>query len=162
MLTLTQLEQLPFYNRVTIPHEYLDVMGHMNIRWYMAIFDDAAWNFFADFGMDMAYYQATNGGAFALRQFISYLAEVHVGETVAIRTRILGRTNKLIHFMHFMINESSGELAATMEVLGAHANTQERRLSPFPQEIAAGIDKMLAGTSRLDWDAPVCGVIRVA
>lgn len=161
MISLTQLTQLPCYNRVTIPEAYLDVMGHMNVRWYVAMFDDAAWDFFADFGMDQAYYDGTNSGGFALRQYISYLAEVRVGETVAVRTRMLARSAKLIHFMHFMINETTGVLAATMEVLGAHANLEERRLSPFPPQVAAQIDEMLAENGRLDWAAPVCGVIKV-
>lgn len=158
--TLDQITQLPCYHRATIPQAYLDVMGHMNIRHYMGLFDDAAWGFFADFGMTEAYYQSTTGGAFALEQHICYLAEVHLGETVAIHTRVNGRTAKRIHFIHFMINETTSKLAATLEVIGSHANRETRRTSPFPPEIAAQIDQLLASHRQLNWSAPLCGIMK--
>jgi acyl-CoA thioester hydrolase len=160
MIPLQQLNQLPLYNRVTIPESYLDLMGHVNIRYYTAMFDDAAWELFAGIGMDQAYYDAGVGGAFALQHFIRYLAEIHAGETVAVRSRLLGRSAKRIHFMHFMINETTGKLAATMEVLGAHADLAIRRTSPFPPTIANRLDAQIAAQAALDWEAPVCGVIQ--
>lgn len=160
MVEISQISPLPCFHRTTIPQEYLDVMGHMNIRHYMGIFDDAAWDFFASFGMTQAYYDDTSGGAFALEQHIRYLAEVHVGETVAIYTRIIGRSAKRIHFIHFMINETTSRLAATLEVLGSHVNREIRRTSPFPPGIAAQIDQILAEQSQLGWDAPICGVLK--
>ena len=160
MLELNQITQLPCFHRTTIPKAYLDVMGHMNIRHYMGLFDDAAWDFFAAFGMTQAYYDGTTGGAFALEQHIRYLAEVHVGETVAIYTRIIGRSAKRIHFIHFMVNETTGKLAATLEVIASHADRKIRRTSPFPPAIAAQIDQILAKQSQLDWEAPLCGVMK--
>ena len=135
-------------------------MGHMNIRHYMGLFDDAAWGFFASFGMTEAYYHSTTGGAFALEQHIRYLAEVHVGETVAIHSRMNGRTAKRIHFIHFMINETTGKLAATLEVIGSHANRETRRTTPFPTDIATQIDQLLAKHNQLDWQPPLCGVMK--
>lgn len=160
MIPTLQLQTLPRFHRQTIPEDYLDVMGHMNVRWYMALFDAAAWPYFASFGMDRAYYESQHGGGFALQHFIRYLAEVRVGETVAVHTRTLGRSAKRIHFMHFMINETTDTLAATLEALGAHADVQARRTSPFPPPIAARIDALLAEQKQLPWEAPVCGVIR--
>lgn len=160
MISLKKLNALPVYYRKTIPDDYLDVMGHMNIRWYMTLFDEAAWHFFNSFGMDRQYYEASNNGAFALKQFIRYLAEVHAGETVAVRTRVLGRSAKRIHFMHFLINETTGKLATTMESLGSHADLAARRTSPFPDSIAAVLDTMIAEQDQLGWAAPLCGVIQ--
>ncbi|WP_420644795.1 acyl-CoA thioesterase [Candidatus Leptofilum sp.] len=159
MIDIAQIQQLACFHRATIPEAYLDVMGHMNIRHYMGLFDDAAWGFFAAFGMDEAYYHSANSGAFALEQHIRYLAEVHVGETVAIHTRVNGRSVKRIHFIHFMLNETTGKLAATLEVVGSHANLATRRTSPFPDHIAARLDQLLAEHNQLDWQAPLCGVM---
>jgi acyl-CoA thioester hydrolase len=158
-LTLEQIEALPLFHRETIPVAYLDAMGHMNVQWYMALFDKAGWNFFASFGMDQRYYEEEKGGGFALQQFINYLAEVRAGETVALRTRFLGRSARRIHFMHFMINETRGNLACTMEVLGSHADMRVRRTSPYPEHIARRIDALLAAHESLSWEAPVCGLI---
>ncbi|MEO1646120.1 MAG: thioesterase family protein, partial [Chloroflexota bacterium] len=73
--TIEQAQQLPCYHRQTIPKDYLDVMGHMNVRYYMALFDEGGWGFFRALGMDEAYYRDNNAGGFALRQYITYVAE---------------------------------------------------------------------------------------
>jgi acyl-CoA thioester hydrolase len=158
-MNLKQVEQLPLFNRRTIPNAYLDAMGHMNVRHYIGLFDDATWHFFATFGMNQAYYDEAQAGAFALEQHIHYLAEVHAGELISIRSRLINRTAKRIHFMHFMINESTEKLAATLEVVGSHANLAQRRTSPFPAHIAAQIDEVLTANQALTWDAPICGVM---
>ena len=159
-LSPTQIHQLPCFHRATIPEAYLDVMGHMNIRHYMGLFDEAAWGFFHAFGMTEAFILNSSSAAFALEHHVRYLAEVHLGETVAIHTRVNGRTAKRIHFMHFMLNETTGKLAATLEVIASHANRDTRRTSPFPAEIASQIDQFVAEHSQLDWVAPLCGVMR--
>lgn len=158
-LSISQLEQLPLTYRVTVTDGHLDLMGHMNVRHYLGFFDDATWHLFASFGMDHHYYTTSGNGSFALQQFIFYLAEVRTDETIGIRSRVYGRNDKRIHFMHFMVNETTGQLAATVEMLGSHANLAVRRTSPFPPAIAADIDALLAEHNRLDWPTPLCGAI---
>ena len=160
MIEPSQIQQLHCYHRAIIPEHYLDVMGHMNIRYYVSLFDEAAWGFFASFGMTQTYYSASRSGTFALEQHIRYLAEVHVGEQVAIHARINGRSAKRIHFIQFMINETTQKLAATFEVIASHANLETRRTSPFPTHIAAQIDHIVADHSQLDWLPPLCGVMK--
>lgn len=157
--SVEQVQQLPVSHRQAIPPEFLDAMNHMNVRWYMALFDSASWTFFESFGMDADYY-AQGFGGFALKHFIQYLAEVRVGETVAIHSRILERSTKRIHFMLFMVNETTGKLAATLEALGSNADMKVRRTAPYPADLAARIDAQLAEHQRLDWDAPISGVIQ--
>lgn len=159
-VALSQLKQLPCLYRITIGQEHLDVMGHMNVRHYLAIFDEAAWCFFATFGLDEAYYASGEGGGFSLQQSVNYLAECRVGDVVTVRARMLGRSLKRSHFMLFMINESRSLVAATLETLVSHADLKIRRTSPYPAHIAAQIDAILAKHQLLEWEAPVCGVIR--
>jgi acyl-CoA thioester hydrolase len=159
MTTIAQVHTLPCFNRVTIGPEHLDEMGHMNVRWYVGLFDDTTWGFFASFGMTADYCRQHNAGGFALKQFIRYLAEVHAGQTIAIHTRLLGYSTRRIHFMHFMHNESTDTLAATIEILGSYADLLTRRTAPFPPPIAARLSAILSEHQQLDWDAPVCGVI---
>jgi len=44
LVPIAELEKLPLFHRETIPLDYMDAIGHMNIRWYMALFDRAARN----------------------------------------------------------------------------------------------------------------------
>lgn len=160
MITIEQLADLPLMHRATIGEEHLDEMGHMNVRWYIALYDAAAWQLFTWLGMDRAYFAEAQAGAFALKQFVQYLAEVRVGETVAIRSLLLGRSARRVHVLHVMYNETTGALASTMEVLAAHADLTIRRTSPFPPHVAAVLDERIAEHQRLSWSVPLSGAIQ--
>ncbi len=153
------IEALPCYHRITIPEDYRDIMGHMNVRWYLAIFDTAGWHFFAAQGMDDTYYAENQAGGFALKQFITYLNEVLVGDTVAVYGRLLGMTDKRIHKMYFMINETRANLACVLETLGSHADMSIRKTAPYPPYIADRLQALLDEHQALSWAAPVSGAI---
>ncbi len=159
MIPVATISALPVMHRVTIPADYMDIMGHMNIMYYIHVFDRGAWGLFGSLGLNQTHIDTRRGGMFALKQHISYLAEVHAGETVAVRSRVLGLSKKRIHFIHFMLNETTGKLAATMEVVGSYANLDTRRTAPFPPEIAAKLRERVAEDAQLDWEAPVSGVL---
>jgi acyl-CoA thioester hydrolase len=161
LIQLALLEKLPLYHRKTIPSDYLDIMGHMNIRWYFDLFALSGRKFFTSHGLDEDYFRNGIFGVFTLKQFIQYFAEVLVGQTVAIHTRLIGRSDKRFHFIHFMINETTAQLAATFEALITHADLKIRRAAPMPNQIAQRFDATLAKDATLDWEAPVCGAIRL-
>lgn len=159
MISSDHLNCLPITNRVTIPDSYLDEMGHMNIQYYIHVYDRAAWELFAWLGVTFERLEAENAGMFALKQFIQYLAEVHVGQTVVVRSRLLGVSAKRLHFMHFMFNETTNVLASTLETLGSYADLATRRTAPFPESIAGRIAERVAEHQALNWEAPICGIL---
>jgi len=161
LIPLALLEMLPIYYRETIPEEYLDLMGHMNIRWYFEMFAKAGHKFFASHGLDPVYFKGRKAGIFALKHFIQYFAEVRGGQTVAVRTRLVGRSDKRFQIMHFMLNETTKQLSATFEALITHADLEIRRSASMPTPIAEKLDTTLAKDEKLDWEAPVCGVMRL-
>lgn len=161
MTTIENLNVLPVLHRVTVMEEHLDIMGHMNIRWYMTFFDDGDWKLFAELGADFDYFEREQAGQFALQHFIRYLAEVRLGETVVIKGRMIGRSanGKRVHYILFMVNESTNTLAATMECLASHADLTTRRTAAYPRHILEQIDALIAEHARLDWDVPLSGAI---
>ena len=161
LIPLLALETLPVYRRKTIGEDYLDIMGHMNIKWYFDLFAKSGRKFFSAHGLDDDYFRGGKFGVFTLKQYIQYFAEVRVGQTVAIHTRLVGRSDRRFHFMHFMINETTSQLAATFEALITHADLTLRRAAPMPSQIAEKFDTTLAKDAALEWDAPVCGAMRL-
>ena len=161
MIPLASLAAMPVYHRKTIPADYQDLMWHMNIRWYFDLFAVSGRKFFKAHGLDEDYFRSGKFGVFALKHFIQYFAEVRVGQTVAIHARLVGRSDKRFHFMLFMINESTTQLAATFEALITHADLKIRRAAPMPAELAQKLDAALAEYAALDWEAPVCGAMRL-
>lgn len=158
--TIEQAQQLPCFHQEVIPESYIDIMGHVNIRHYLGLFDEGGWKFFESVGMSEKYYRENQAGGFALRQFITYVNEVRIGETVAVHTRLLARSEKRIHFMGFLVNESTQKIAATLEALGTHADMKTRRTSPYPPQITEKLDALIAEHQKLDWEAPTCGILK--
>jgi acyl-CoA thioester hydrolase len=155
------LALLPITFEATIPESYLDSMGHMNVMWYTCLFGQATGGLFKLVGMDRDYFQAHHTGSFALAQHFSYRKEVRVGEQVTLRSRLLGRSAKKFHILHFMTKADGRILAATGEFLGAHIDMTTRRTAPFAPHIAENFDRLIAEHSALGWDAQVCGAMHV-
>jgi len=154
------LKSLPLTWQAVIPESYLDENSHMNVMWYTHLFGGATGGLFDRIGLTMAYFEANQAGTFALEHHLRFLSEVRAGEAITIRTRVLGRSVKRFHFMHFMIKDEGDILAATEEAVGAHVDLRMRRTSPLPHHIVEEFDRLLAEHGRLDWAAPVCGVMK--
>jgi acyl-CoA thioesterase FadM len=155
------LTTLPITHRALIPESYLDEMGHMNVMWYTHLFSYGAWGLFQMVGMTEDYFQKNNAGSFALEQHFKYLKEVRVGQHVTIRSRVVGRSAKRWHLVHFMIIDELDVLAAIAECVHTHVDMTVRRSSPMPPTITDAIDRLLAEHTKLTWAAPVCGTMKV-
>jgi acyl-CoA thioester hydrolase len=160
-ISLDQLAPLPVVYRASIPPAYEDRNGHMNIRWYMALYDDAGDAMYPMLGLTADYFAAAGMGGFDLEHHLWYLAEVRSGDTVVIRVRILARRSKLMHYLMFMENETRCVLSSIFECVHAHADLNVRRTAPFPAQVAAKIDTFITAHSSLTWPAPVSGSMGV-
>ncbi len=149
------LPQLPITHRATIPESYLDDMGHMNVMWYTSLFGHGTGGLFELIGLTDSYFLTNQAGSFALEQRFRYLAEVRLGESVTIRTRLLGHSDKLLHAIHIMTKDQTQVVAATGEFVGAHIDMRVRRTCPFPAEILHSMDKLVAEHGCLEMDAKV-------
>jgi len=155
------LDSLPLTFEATIPESYLDAMGHMNVMWYTHLFSQASGGLFQLIGMDDEYFTTHQAGSFALAQHLSYRKEVRVGEQVQLRTRLIDRSERKYHVVHFMTKGDDPILAATSEFLGAHIDMRARRTAPFAPKIAENIDRLLAEHRQLPWQPPLCGALHV-
>jgi len=159
-LTADDIKGLPITLQFVVPDSYRDEMGHMNVMWYTHLFSRTFERFANLIGFNEAYMRESHSGSFALEHHVRYLSEVRVGSAISVRSRLLGRSAKRLHFMHFMTNDNTGALAATQENVSAHIDMQIRRMSPFPPQIAEAYDRLLAEHNRLGWQPPVCGVMK--
>ncbi len=70
--------------KMTVPEAYRDENGHMNMRWYLAIFDDAGDVLHDRIGLSREYHQRHGTGTFDLEHHLHFLTEVNPGEEVAV------------------------------------------------------------------------------
>lgn len=125
-----------------IPPDYQDRNGHMNVKHYYELQSTAVWRLFYRLGF------ARDGkreqGTFSLEQHLRYHNEVMVGHKVSAHVCVLGRTDKLIQGMSFLVNRTTDEVANTLEFMSANVDLAQRRTSPFPPRIADAIDRDMA------------------
>lgn len=158
---VADVHQLPPLCKETVPEEWLDEYGHMNVRYYMEMWARGAGMFMRELGLDFKDAATHNIGYWLLRQVLDYMAEVRVGETVAVYGRVLDRTDKLLHNKYWLVNETRSRVAATSEVLVGRADLTTRRLAPFPAEEVALVDRHIETFLTLDWDPQPSGAIEL-
>lgn len=158
-LDIELVRLLPRTHSATIPGDYLDDMGHMNVMWYTHLFSMAMGGMFQLIGLTQEHVQQRHGGSFALESHIRYLSEVRVGHSIQVHTRLLGRTSKRYHLLHVMINDQKRDVAATFEAVGAYIDMRTRRMAEFPPDITQPLDRFIAEHQQLAWPAPVCGIM---
>lgn len=122
------------YRGVVYPW-HCDLMGHMNVMWYVGKFDEATWHLFALLGITPSYLREQHRGMAAVHQSIAYQRELVAGDVVSIRSGILEIKEKVIRFYHEMRNDETGEVAATTTLTGVHLDTQTRKSCPFPPAV---------------------------
>jgi acyl-CoA thioester hydrolase len=147
--------------RMTIPGAYADTNAHMNIRWYVAIFDDAGDCLHERIGLTREFHRQHESGTMDLEHHTAFLSELLPGDPVAVYARLVAQSPKLVHYVMFMVNEKHGKLAALFECVNAFVDLRARKTAPYPVEIARNIAAMLLEHSRLNWPPPLCGAMKV-
>jgi len=114
--------------------EWIDWNGHLNLAYYVVLFDYATDALFEAIGIGRKYKDATNHGTFVAETHNLYERELLVGERVRIATQILGSDDKRLHLGHEMFRLRDGERSATQELMFLHIDLKARRVTPFPPE----------------------------
>lgn len=122
------------YRGGVMPWE-IDIMGHMNVRFYTSKYDDATMQFFGRLGLTIAYFKEQDRGMAAVQQNITYSREVLAGDLLEIRSEIVEIGERKIRFLHRMYETLSGDEASSSEITGVHIDRTLRRSTPFPENV---------------------------
>jgi acyl-CoA thioester hydrolase len=112
-----------------------DHMGHMNVMWYVGKFDEATWNFFHRVALTPTYLRQEGRGMVAVQQNIEYRKELLAGDLVRVESTLVELREKVMIFLHTMLNVEQESVAATCELTGVHLDTAVRKAVPFPPAI---------------------------
>ncbi|GGF17199.1 thioesterase [Aliidongia dinghuensis] len=147
--------QTPFsVHSETVRPEWIDYNGHMNVAYYVLVFDHATDALFDALGLGADYRQARDLSLFAVESHIRYTRELALGDPVRVESRILGADAKRLHFGHEMFHGTGGWQAATIELMAVHVDLATRRTAAFPSDRRPVIDAAAAAHARLpaaDW-----------
>ncbi len=114
---------------------FCDVMGHMNIRHYMAMFDEASYQLlYGVFGWSGNQDSASDKGWADVRHVVEYQAEICAGDLLEIRGCIVKVGTKSVTIRYYMFNLVRDELAATLECVCVLFDLKNRKAVPLSDE----------------------------
>jgi acyl-CoA thioester hydrolase len=149
--------------RMAIRPEMIDYNGHVNVAFYVKLFDEGLDMLFERIGLSESYVRTRNMSFFAMELHVRYLREVHLTDPVQARIRILDVDAKRIHYWMELIHAEERWLSATMESISIHIDMGTRRPAPFPDDIMARLEawhRDSQGRERPDGVGQVIGIRR--
>ncbi len=125
---------LLLHNESVLP-AWIDYNGHMNLAYYILIFDHATDAFLDFIGLTEEFRKASQSSTFAAEMHVTYEQEVREGEEVIVTTQLLGFDEKRIHYFHHMYEKRKNRLLATNELISLYMDMNTRRVAAMPGDI---------------------------
>ena len=135
--------------RDVVRAEWIDQNGHMNVGYYLVVFDLATDAWMRYVGLDAAHRTANRVTTFCLEAHVTYRQEVRQGDPLRFTTRLLDHDAKRIHYCHEMYHATAGYLAATNELMSLHVSEDTRRAAPMAPAIVERLARVKAAHDAL-------------
>jgi acyl-CoA thioester hydrolase len=148
--SLEEALAMPRTLEATVEQRFIDLNGHMNVAWYVYLFDRATWVLFERLGIDEAYRTRANAGIFAAEEHLRYLGELREGDPLEVHSRVLEVRPKSLRLMHVMTDPARHRIAATAEVVGVHVDYASRRSVALHPELLARMQAQVPAGAPLD------------
>lgn len=137
-------------HREVVRPEWVDYNGHMNVAYYVLIFDHATDAVLDALDIGEAYRKGSGCSIFVAEAHVTYEREVREGDEVGIESRVLGFDGKRLILYHEMTSPDEDGLVASNEVLCLHVDLGARRTAPLPAEAASRLAAVAEAHAGLD------------
>ena len=114
--------------------EYTDYNNHLNVAYYVRIFDIAADVMLDNFNMGGESAKASKKTTFVAEMYTTYNQEVRLGEEVDTHITFIDHDKKRIHYRLSMFHKEKKYLAATNEVLSLYVDLEKRKVTEFDSD----------------------------
>jgi len=145
----------------TVSADWVDYNGHMNVAYYVLIFDHATDAFLAEIGMNEVLRIETGSSVFVAEAHVTYDNEVMAGEDVYVTSQLLDYDEKRLHLLHSMHTCKDDGLCATNELMILQVNLNNRKVGPFPDPVQERIRDIYKVHKNLDRPAQAGRVIGI-
>jgi acyl-CoA thioester hydrolase len=123
-----------------VQSSWVDYNGHMNVAYYVLVFDHGTDALFELLNMGPDYRARTKSSDFVVESHICYIREVVEGVSLQVASILLMHDNKRMHLFHHMYNGETGELCATIELMIVHVDMISRRSAFFPEDTLLSLE----------------------
>ena len=118
----------------TVKKEWTDYNNHMNMAYYILVFDQVWEVMLEKFKMGENSAKTTNMSTMVVETYTTYNNEVKEGDEVEINLTFFDHDKKRLHFKMEMIEKSSKKLSATLESLSLYIDLNRRKVTEFENE----------------------------
>ena len=126
-----------------IKKEWTDYNNHMNMAYYVLVFDQVWENMLEKFKMGENSAKTTNMSTMVVETYTTYNNEVKEGDEVEINLTFFDHDKKRLHYKMEMIEKSSQKLSATLEMLSLYIDLNKRKVSEFENEKLKVMDNFI-------------------
>ena len=117
-----------------IKKEWTDYNNHMNMAYYVLVFDQIWEIILEKFKMGEQSAKTTKMSTMVVETHTTYNNEVKEGDEVEINLTFFDHDKKRLHFKMEMIEKSSKKLSATLEMLSLYIDLNKRKVAEFEEE----------------------------
>ena len=117
-----------------IKKEWTDYNNHMNMAYYVLVFDQIWEKILGKFKMGEQSAKTTNMSTMVVETHTTYNNEVKEGDEVEINLTFFDHDKKRLHYKMEMIEKSSKKLSATLEMLSLYIDLNKRKVAEFEDE----------------------------
>tara|TARA_B100000287_G_scaffold393449_1_gene406676 strand:+ start:54 stop:515 length:462 start_codon:yes stop_codon:yes gene_type:complete len=128
--------------------EYTDYNGHLNVAFYVRIFDLAADVMLDTFNMGGESAKQNSKTTFVAEMHTIYKQEVRLGEEVETHLTYLNHDKKRIQYRLSMFHKEKKYLAATNEVLSLYVDLSKRKVVEFDPDRLKLMDDFIKKNSQ--------------
>ena len=121
-------------NTSKIVNEWTDYNNHMNLSFYILVFDKAAEKILSKFNMGEEAAIKTKRSTMVVETHTTYNNEVKEDENVDVYLSYCDHDKKRLHYKSEMYEKSKNVLSATTEVLALYINLELRKVAEFEEE----------------------------
>ncbi len=133
--------------------EWTDYNNHLNVAFYVHIFDIAADVMLDNFNMGGISAKKDKKTTFVAEMHTIYNQEVRLGEEVETHATFVNHDKKRIHYRLSMFHKEKKYLAATNEVLSLYVDLDKRKVTEFHADRITLMDECIKkNLSKFDTD----------
>ena len=93
-------------HRGVIRPEWIDYNGHMNVAYYVLVFDQGSDDLLDYLGMDKDYRERSGFSTYVLESHITYEREMKEGDAYRVSVQLLDADAKRLHYFERLHSES--------------------------------------------------------
>jgi len=117
-----------------IINEWTDYNGHMNLAFYILVFDKGAEKILSKFKMGEQSAKTTKKSTMAVESHTTYNNEIKENEEVDVHLSYFDHDKKRLHYKLEMYEKSKNILSSTTEVLSLYIDLNIRKVAEFENE----------------------------